>query len=236
MERWLLTFSRIPSTQTPTPQYAQAGVAPPLHANPTNAITQYASPNPPPMAFQNSAPAPATYTTPAPLAPAPVSYPTPAQAPVAPAPLSYSTATPATNAIATLQTIANSAVEGSLADQAYNKIATDFSLLSSSDTQEKNRSNPFDTPSTAPGPALTLEGLKSSKLETGKKEVMKSPVGAMVVSGNQQGNWNAHGTPYTNPGGVAAQGYYGNQAAPNAGAITQANPFGNYSNGSNQVR
>ena len=164
MERWLLTFSRIPSTQTPTPQYAQAGVAPPLHANPTNAITQYASPNPPPMAFQNSAPAPATYTTPAPLAPAPVSYPTPAQAPVAPAPLSYSTATPATNATATLQTIANSAVEGSLADQAYNKIATDFSLLSSSDTQEKNRSNPFDTPSTAPGPVLTLEGLKSSKL------------------------------------------------------------------------
>lgn len=231
-----------PSTQTPTPQYAQAAAAPAVYANPSTAVTQYASPNPAPVAYPNStpaqlAPAPASYPAPAPapLAPAPASFPTPAQAPVAPAPAPYAAAVPATSAPAAMQTTQNPTAGGSLADQAYNKIATDFNLLSTSDTQEKSRSNPFDTPSTASGPAPTLEGLKSSKPDTEKKEVMKSPAGAMVVSGNQQGNWGAYGTAYTNPSGVAAQGYYGNQAAPNTGATTQANPFGNYSYGNNQA-
>lgn len=54
-------------------------------------------------------------------------------------------------------------VGNTLADQAYMKIANEFSLLSTDDATEKVRSNPFDTPNSSSGPKPTLEGLKTSK-------------------------------------------------------------------------
>merc|ERR1712194_255191 len=96
----------------------------------------------------------------------------------------------------------NLKVGSTLADQAYMKIANDFKLLSTVDNIQNQRSNPFDTPKSSAGPKPTLEGLKTSKPETEKKEVMKPVAGSynqaivMTAGENQQGNWSGHGTQY----------------------------------------
>lgn len=223
--------------------------APPDKPNPhsfaqPSSVPEFAqTPHNTPASFSQTSVAnvsPVTYT-------APVTYPTPTQAPADTAGFATPSILPNTpyitpsttsapvsqNTVETdfqqNQTIASTKdnvnnldlkVGNTLADQAYMKIANDFSLLSTGYNAQNVRSNPFDDPQSFSAPQPTLEGLKTSKPETTKKEVMKpitTPVsGAMVASGTpSQGNWTGYGTQYTqyptqySTSGTAQPGVYG---------------------------
>lgn len=116
---------------------------------------------------------------------------------------------------------------GSVADQAYMKIAAGFSL-SSNDKTNDVRSNPFDTPASvdAKGPQPTLEGLQTSKPEQAKKEVMKAPAaGALVMSTNQTGNWGGVAQGYNTQGATTG---YGAQQQQYNGGYNNANGWNGY--------
>lgn len=210
---------------TPTTYAAAAPVSnPPSFAAPAPVPTTYAAPTPAPTTSTNVAADP--YNAPA---PADTSFAQPGAQPKVEQNQQSNVPALGTENKLDLK------VGNTLADQAYMKIANEFSLLSTDDATEKVRSNPFDTPNSSSGPKPTLEGLKTSKPETEKKEVMKSS-GAMVVAdnNNQQGNWGGYGNQYANSVAVPAQGYnYGNQGAMNqsvynTAGTSQANSYGNY--------
>lgn len=118
---------------------------------------------------------------------------------------------------------------GSVADQAYMKIAAGFSL-SSNDNSNDVRSNPFDTPASvdAKGPQPTLEGLQTSKPEQAKKEVMKAPAaGALVMSTNQTGNWSGVAQGYNTQGATTGYGAQQQQQQYNGG-YNNANGWNGY--------
>jgi len=97
---------------------------------------------------------------------------------------------------------------GISADQAYAKFASMDNFVAPKKPVAKK--NPFETP--APSPSLA--GLKAMSGQGGqKKEVMNAQPGALVVSGNQQGNW---GGAYAQPGAPAAPAAqaYGQPPAP----------------------
>jgi hypothetical protein len=131
----------------------------------------------------------------------------------------------------------------SMADQAYAKLVNmdAFDLV-----QDKNaqRNNPFETASTTSSkigggnPTASLSDIMKSKNKTGeKKEIMKShapPAGAMVLSGNQQGNFGGYGSQYGMGGmGTGQQqplgGMMGQPPAPQMqgyGGMQQQPPYG----------
>merc|ERR1740124_233255 len=106
---------------------------------------------------------------------------------------------------------------GSDANAAFAKFASmdQFDLIpkASNANDAKDRDNPFeDVVSKAPAP--TLAGMKMMSEMKGAKEEMKanpdvmSQPGALVLSGNQTGNWSAYsGLGSQAPGPMATQGY-----------------------------
>lgn len=130
----------------------------------------------------------------------------------------------------------NGVVAGTMADQAYAKLVNmdAFDLVQGSDA--KSRQNPFDTTTpTATSSSIggsnalgSLADMKKSKKPTEpKKSVMNSPTpapGAMVLSGNQQGNFGGYGSSMYNTntmgGGMGTMG----QQQPTMGGMGQVPP------------
>lgn len=99
-------------------------------------------------------------------------------------------------------TSASSNTGASLADQAFSKFANmdKFDLVSK---REEKRSNPFDTTSSSISANVPLADMKKSTAP--KKDIMRSPAAApvapaaLVVSGQQTGNWGGGYEQYSAP-------------------------------------
>merc|ERR1712038_2214984 len=120
------------------------------------------------------------------------------------------------------------------ANAAFAKFAT-MDLIAKPNTpkDDKDRENPFEDVVTK-APAPTLAGMKMMGGQTEKKEVMKpdpdsmSQPGALVLSGNQTGNWNAYASlgsqapGYTPQNSMVTPGY--GQVGDQMGSMGMAQP------------
>jgi len=93
---------------------------------------------------------------------------------------------------------------GSMADQAYNRLAMLDSFTLGAKPQAEN---PFEANNNVVGGHKTLADMKSKKdTSNGGKEIMKStPASVMVVSGTQNGNWGAPAYGQPQMGGMQPQ-------------------------------
>jgi len=210
-----------PSSYNPTPLGTSFTGAP--VANPTplgSSFTGAPGANPTSLgASFTGAPAPSLNAAPAPSFNA---APTPSfsAAPVAPTPSEPVASTPLepveqTKPASVLTMNSEPVGLGPDADTAFAKFAKmdQFDLVSKASNPEKDRANPFEDVAKAQ-PAPTLAGIKLMAAPAEKKEVMKpslemqQPGGALVLSGNQPGNWSGYGGLNNTPN-LAPQGYGG---------------------------
>lgn len=218
----------------PNPQFAQAPAPIPQAPAPAPFMPTQNPPSNPPAAVVPPTPVSAapTPTPPQPVAaPSPITVTAPSPIPMtAPSPVPPAEPTPTPQ----LSMAPEPAGLGSDADAAFAKFANmdQFDLVSK-DT--KNRDNPFDDTIVQKAPAPTLAGMKlMGNQQTEKKEVMKAAdPGALVLTGNQQGNWGG----YNNLGsqapsmmnapsmGAPAPGGYGQMGASMTNGMNQTQPM-----------
>jgi len=175
-------FSGAPAPAPFTAAPANASfTAPPANASFTAPPTSASFSSAPETTSSNAAPAPTTNDS-MPAAPTP----TEETAPTPPEP------------VPSLMMNTKPTGLGSDADAAFAKFASmDLLVKPSSAKHAEDRENPFEDVITK-APAPTLAGMKMMGAPTEKKEVMKpdpdamSQPGALVLSGNQAGSWNAY--------------------------------------------
>lgn len=169
-----------PSGMPPTTPMTAA----PVSVQPTFAPAPVTAPAPAPTFAPAPVTAPAPTFAPAPVPPAPVNEPTPPAEPTPVAP------TPTQNG--SLPTAKENDGLGFDIDAAFKKFANMDQLDLVSKKDPNSRDNPFDEVLES-APAPTLAGMKAMGPQSEKKEIMKSAEpSALVISGNQQGNWGGY--------------------------------------------